>query len=58
MQEINPEIYQKKKLIKRQNIEEIDLIICLKKNQKVKEYQKKYRKANKSRKSYFNEKNP
>ena len=29
MQEINTEIYLKKKQIKRKNMEEIDIIICL-----------------------------
>ena len=52
MYEINTENCLKKKKIKRENIEEIGVIICLKKKkQKLKEYQKNYRKANKSRKS-------
>ena len=51
MQEINTEIYLKKKKIKRENMEEID-IICLKKRKKFKGYEKKkYCEANKSRKS-------
>ena len=41
MQEINTEIYRKKKKMKSENMEEIDIIICLKKrNKKPKEYQK------------------
>ena len=41
MQEINTEIYLKKKQIKRENMEEIDIVICLKKrNKKLKEFQK------------------
>ena len=40
MQEINTEIYLKKKKIKRENMEEID-IICLKKRKKFKGYEKK-----------------
>ena len=34
MQEINTEIYVKKKKIKRDNMEEIGIIICLKKSKK------------------------
>ena len=34
MQEINTEIYLKKKKIKRENMEEIDIIISLKKRNK------------------------
>ena len=41
MQEINTEIYQKKKNIKRDNMEEIDIIICLKKETKTKRISKK-----------------
>ena len=43
--------------MKKENIEEIDILLCLKKrNKKIKEYQKKYREANKSRKSEFDKK--
>ena len=35
MQEINTEIYVKKKKIKRDNMEEIGIIICLKKSRKL-----------------------
>ena len=52
MQEINTEIYLKKKKIERENMEETDIIVCLrKKKQKLKEYQKNYCEANKSKKS-------
>ena len=34
MQEINTEIYLKKKKIERESMEEIDIIICLKKKNK------------------------
>ena len=52
MQEINTEIYLKKKKIERENMEEIDIIVCLrKKKQKLKEYQKNYCEAKKSKKS-------
>ena len=50
MQEINTEIYLKKKKIKRENVEKID-IMSKEKNEKLKEYQKNYREAHKSRKS-------
>ena len=43
------QIYLKKKKMKRQNMEEIDIIICLKKrNKKKKEYQKHFCEAKKS----------
>ena len=52
MQEIDTEIYLKKKKRKQENIEKIDIILCLKKrNKKLKEYQKNYREANKRRRS-------
>ena len=52
MQEINTEIYLKKKQIRREKMEEIDIVICLKKkSKKWKEFQKKYCEANKSRKT-------
>ena len=52
MQEIDAEIYLKKKKRKQENIEKIDIILCLKKrNKKLKEYQKNYREANKRRRS-------
>ena len=41
MQEINTEIYVKKKKIKRDNMEEIGIIICLKKSKKTHLYIKK-----------------
>ena len=48
-QERNAEIYQKKKKMKRENMEKIDVIICLKKKkQELKEYQKNFREAKKS----------
>ena len=49
MQEINTEIYlKKKKKKKRENMEEIDIIICPKKiKQKLKENLKSYRETNK-----------
>ena len=34
MQEINKEIYLKKKKMKRKNMEEIDIIVCLKNRKK------------------------
>ena len=49
-QEINIETYPKKIKRKRENMEKIDIIICLKKKkQKLKEYQKKYQEAKKSK---------
>ena len=36
-----------KKKIKKENMEEIDIIICLRKKNKLKEYQKNYREAKK-----------
>ena len=49
-QEINIETYLKKIKRKRENMEKIDIIICLKKKkQKLKEYQKKYQEAKKSK---------
>ena len=45
---MSTEIYLKKKKIKRESMEEIDIIICLKKKkQKLKEYQKNYRETKK-----------
>ena len=54
MQEINTEIQLKKKKKKRENMEKIDIIKFQKKktNQKLKEYQKNYREANKTK--YYN----
>ena len=47
-QEINTESYLKKKIIKKENTEKIDITICLKrKKMRLKEYQKKYREAEK-----------
>ena len=40
-QEINTEIYLKQKKIKRENMEETDIIICLKKERKIKRISKK-----------------
>ena len=55
MQELNTEIYLKKKKIKRENMEEIDTTICLKKKkQKLKECQEKYLKQKVCRKQKFN----
>ena len=52
MQEINTEIYLKKKKIKRENMKEIDIIIYLKKKKETtKRMSKNYSEANKSRKS-------
>ena len=44
----NRKNYLKKKKIQRENTEKIDIIICLKKRQRLKEYQKNYREAKKS----------
>ena len=41
MQEINKEIYLKKKKMKRENMEEIDTIVCLKNRKKNKKNIKK-----------------
>ena len=41
MQEINTEIYLKKKKTKRDNMEKIDIIICLKKRNKNQKNMKK-----------------
>ena len=41
MQEVNTEIYPKKKKMKKQNMEETDNIICLKKETKTKEILKR-----------------
>ena len=50
MQKINIEAYLKKKKFKKENMEKIDIIICLmKKKQKLKEYQKKYRESKPSK---------
>ena len=47
-QEINTESYLKNKIIKKENTEKIDITICLKrKKMRLKEYQKKYREAEK-----------
>ena len=47
-QEINAEIYQKKRKMKRENMEKTDIIICLKKKKRrLEEYQKKYPDAKK-----------
>ena len=51
MQEMNTEIYLKKKKIKRENMEKIDTILSKEKKQNLKEYQKNYFEANESRKS-------
>ena len=47
-QKINAEIYLKKKKIKRENMEETDTIICLKKETRTKRISKKYREVKKS----------
>ena len=50
-QEINIETYLKKIKRKRENMEKIDIIICLKKKkQKLKEYQKKISRSKKVKK--------
>ena len=50
MQKINIETYQKKIRIKKENMEKIDIIICLKKKNRLNEYQKrKYQEAKMSR---------
>ena len=50
MQEINTEIYLKKKKIKRENMEEIDIILCLeKKKTKTKRISNNYRVTKKFR---------
>ena len=47
-QKVNIETYLKNIRIKKKNMEKTDIIICLKKKQKLKKYQKKYREAAKS----------
>ena len=47
-QKINAEIYLKKKKIKRENMEETDTIICLKKETRTKRISKNYREVKKS----------
>ena len=48
MPEINIETYLKKKQIKGENMEKTDTIICLKKKNRLKEYQKNHHEAKKS----------
>ena len=52
-QEISTETYLKKKKRKRENMGETDIVICLKKKQRLKEYQKNYRETENSQ--YNNE---
>ena len=47
-QKINAEIYLKKKKIKRENMEETDTIICLKKETRTKRISKNYHEVKKS----------
>ena len=54
MQEINTEIYLKKKKIKRENMEEIDIIICLEKTKtKTKRISNIYRATKKLRETFL-----